>query len=404
MAVDEKTLQKINEAVTELRAEVEKVSPNMEKVEKLNASLDKFEEENQKMVEEATRLANENKEMAEKINILDKNLCKMTEVSGEKKDAYRNSPEYKALKAFAIEGGSAILNPEYKDYLRTDNNIQGGYTVHDQMANVILKQIEEISPVRKFARKWGTQTKSLLVPVRTGIPSAPYEGELESSSESTSTYRSETLTAYRQQATVGATMDILKFSGFNIETNIFTDANTSFAKTEGNKFLSGTGVKEPEGILVNASITSTDTTEAAGAVTGAGLFDDVIVMSGRLKVGYNPIYFFNKVTLAFLRTAKSTAGGYLWQVGGEKMPSQIAGFPYAIFQDMPSISDGAGSKIIGFGDLFAGYQILDSIAVSIVRDEYTQAAKALILFHINRWNTGQVAIPEAIQLLDVKAS
>lgn len=403
MAVDEKTLQAINEAVTELRAEVEKVNPSLEKIDKINAVLDKHEKANQEMVAEAQKVANENRELTEKINILDKNLCNMSNMTREQKDGYKATPEYKALKAFAVEGGQAIINPEHKDYLRTDNNIQGGYIVHDQMANIILKQVEEISPVRKFARKWGTQTKSLLVPVRTGIPSAPFEGELESSTTSNSTYRSETLTAYRQQATVGATMDILKFSGFNIETNIFADANASFAKTEGNKFLLGTGVKEPEGILVNASITSTDTTEAAGAVTGAGLFDDVINMSGRLKVGYNPIYFFNKTTLAFLRTAKSTAGGYLWQVGGEKMPSQIAGYPYSVFQDMPSISAGAGSKIIGFGDLFAGYQILDSIGVSIVRDEYTQAAKALILFHINRWLTGQVAIPEAIQLLDVKA-
>jgi HK97 family phage major capsid protein len=399
----EEDIKKVHQAIADLRKEIEKENPNNEKIKKLNDFLDTQEKSNQTMTAKITAQENEAKELKDQIAVLDKNICRISSGPGAHKDAYKETPEYKALSAFCKQG-LAMMSEEHKTNLRTDDNNQGGYLVHDQMASLILKEIEEISPVRQFARKWSTKTKSLIIPVRSSIPTAAYEKELEAGGQSKSNYRSETLTGFRQQAIIGATQDIISFANFAIESEIITDAKLSFATAEGNKFLLGTGVKEPEGILVNANIVTTDTTEAvAGPVTGAGLFDDVINMIGRLKIGYNPIYFFNRTTLAFLRTAKSTAGGYLWEVGGTNMPNQIVGFNYAIFQDMPSISDGAGAKILGFGDLFAGYSILDSIQMSLIRDNITQAGKALILFYLNRWNTGQVVIPEAIKLLKVKA-
>jgi hypothetical protein len=41
--------------------------------------------------------------------------------------------------------------------------------------------------------------------------------------------------------------------------------------------------------------------------------------------------------------------------------------------------------------------------MSVVRDEFTQKKKAIVEFTMNRWNYGQVTLPEAIKLLEIKS-
>ena len=94
-------------------------------------------------------------------------------------------------------------------------------------------------------------------------------------------------------------------------------------------------------------------------------------LTGELKVGYNPLFGFNRQTLAFLRTLKGTNGQYLWQASlGEGAPGTIAGLPYAVMQDMPSIATNALSVILG--DFARGYQIIDRTGTAVIRDDYTR--------------------------------
>ena len=79
----------------------------------------------------------------------------------------------------------------------------------------------------------------------------------------------------------------------------------------------------------------------------------------------------------------------------------INGFPYLIADDMPDIAN--GSKSIAFGDFLRGYTIVDRTGLSVVRDEYTQKKLAIVEFTLNRWNTGQVTLPEAIKIITTKA-
>lgn len=400
-------LQDIQSAVTKLREDVEgKITLTEDEKTKINSFIDDYEVKGQEMLAKEKEKEEKERTQAEKIELLEKKLVDMSVFNKPAVDdtkAYKNSAEYKAISFLCSHGEqAAFANMEFKDYLRTDVGEQGGFLVPEMMTNVLLKEIQEISPVRQFARKWGPfGAKTIIVPVRVGIPSAPYQKELEEGTNTDSTYRAENITAYRQQADVGATQDILSFANFDMESQIMSDANESFAKTEGEKFILGTGVKEPEGILANDNIETIDT------VTGTTLtLDDVILLSAQLKIGYNPIYFFNREVLVNLRVEKDSNGNYLWRVGGQSQPTQINGYNYAIFQDMPGKTSGAwvaGDSVVGFGDLFQGYSIYDSIAMSVIRDNVTQKKKGLIEFAVNRWNTGQVVLPEAIKLLVIKA-
>ena len=229
------------------------------------------------------------------------------------------------------------------------------------------------------------------------IPVATYEGETDAGGDSNSTYENETITTFRQTFSAPITMDMLMDSAFNMESEIMSDAAEAFALGEGNNFVNGVGAKTPKGFLqdsrVGGLISSTSGTIDA---------DDVILISGELKVGYNPTYVFNRRTLASLRTLKATDGNFLWAPGlNGVVANTINGSPYSIAEAMPDIA--SNSKSIAFGDFLRGYTIVDRTGLSVIRDEFTLKKKAIVEFTLNRWNTGQVVLPEAIKVITTKA-
>lgn len=394
----EEDLKKINEAMKTLRAEHEKgVKANQEVIDKCHKALDGFEGKNQALVKQITAAENESRQLKEDLKVLDKTICRISSLPGGKKASYKDSIEYKTLQAFVAKGEKG-LSAEQKALLATDDNSQGGFTLQTAMSADILKQVEEISPIRPAARKFLVKTKTLGIPIRTSIPTATFEGEREAGNPSASKYKLENLTAHAQDITTPITRDLINFSAFDMVGNMTQDAVLGFAQSENRLFLQGSGHKQPEGILVNAAVIS-GSKESAGS--GVVSLDDVIQLGATLKQGYKGKYYFNKQTLAVLRTEKDSNGNYLWAIGGERLPMEINGDNYIIAQDMPDIA--AGALPIIFADLFMGYTILDSIAMEVVRDEVTRKTERIIEYTWFRWLTGQVTIAEAIKALKVKA-
>lgn len=390
------TINDVLSGVKELREEFDKKSPNFDKIEKIEKVLAAHEEANQKMVVESKAAENRETEMKERMDVMEAEMARAGG-PGDGKN-YRDGAEYKALAHFVKMGGYA-LDAEQKASLRTDNDVQGGYLVAAEMDNMITKKITEVSPIRSIARVRTISSKSLSVPVRNTIPSAQYEGEAEQGPEDTSTYSNETLTAFRQTVTVPITMDMLMDASFDMESEIMSDGAESFALGEGSGFVAGTGFKQPEGFTVDSRVVANARTSAASGTIG---FDDMMNLTGDLKTGYNPVYVFNRRTLAFLRTLKGTDGHPLWQPGmNGVVTNTINGFPYLIANDMPDIA--SNSVSVAFGDFARGYTIVDRTGMAVIRDELTQKRNAIVEFTLQRWNTGQVTLPEAIKVLKTKA-
>ena len=359
-----------------------------EKVEKMMNSMNLADENLQEQTKKFIQSENEKKAQEERIVNLEKKL--MTANSGSKAD-YKQSPEFKAINEWCRKGDG--IGIEHKDYLRTDVVSQGAATVPESMAPNMLKELTEVSPVRALAKKWTIQTKTLAVPIRTTLPTATFEGEAEEVIESTPRYISEIMTAHRQDTLIPITRDILSFSAFDMTNSISSDAITAFAQSEGNKFILGTGVKQPQGILdPTANIAQFDSS-ASGVVS----MDDVITLSGELKIGYNPVYSFNRKTLVALRVEKDANGNYLWRAGGESQPTEINGFKYVIMQDMPDIASDSLSVL--FGDYFRGYNILDSLQMELIRDDLTRKKQTMVEFYWNRYLDGRVVLSEAFKIL-----
>lgn len=391
----EVTVKDAIDAVGELRKEVAQLSPDRDKLEKLNEILDKHDVANQAVVKEAEAAKSRQEELEAKFRDLELELARATPTQ---EKALMDQPEMKAMLQY-MRFDKMDLSKEEKALLRTDADTQGGYLAPVEMDNAIVKKITEVSDIRSIARVRSISAKAIDLVIRSSIPAATWESETETGADSTSLYARETVTPFRQTFTSPITLDMLMDAAFSMESEIMSDAGEAFAKGEGAGFVAGTGVKEPEGFLTNADILANVRESAASGVVDA---TDVILLTGDLKVGYDPTYVLNRLTLAQLRTLKSTTGAFLWQPGmNGPVANTINGFPYIIANDMPNI---AGSSLsVAFGDFRSGYTIVDRTGLSVVRDEFTLKKQAIVEFTLSRWLTGQVTLPEAIKVLQTKA-
>jgi HK97 family phage major capsid protein len=411
----EPTNNEIMEAVTLLRADAEKGMLAPEVKERLNTVLDQHEDSNQKIVaaQESAKAASDElvivkeeleskgakiTEITETLETLERELARKGSQAPMDPAAYRETPEFKALQDFVAKGDNASV--ESKALLRTDSAVDGGVLVTTEMDSQITKKITEIDNIRSVARVRSIGSKSIELAIRNTIPVATYEGEAETGDDSASTYENETVTPFRQTFTTPITQDQLQDAAFDMESEITSDAGEAFAFGEGNGFVLGSGHKVPEGFIANATL------QAAARVTAAsGILDPeaLILLTGDLKVGYDPTYVLNRRTLAFIRTMKATTGQFLWMPGmNGPVASTLNGFPYILANSMPE-HDTNGAYSVAFGDFRRGYTIVDRTGMSIIRDNVTRKKKAIVEFTMNRWNTGRVTLPEAIKLLQIKA-
>ncbi len=415
------TLDEVHGAVKTLREEVKSASVDVEKVARIETFLDEAEEKvftpitiaKQQLEQRETEV----KELVAKLETSNASAAEIKERMGTLELAlargvgsaadrdYKESPEYKALNEFCIRGMGS-LDQEQKVLLRTDSAVDGGVLVTVELDTVITKKITEIDPIRTIARVRSIGGKSVELPIRNVIPVATYEGEAEQGTDSATTYQSSTVTPFRQTYTVPITMDMLMDAAFDMEAEIASDASEGFAFGEGAGFVNGSGHKEPAGFVANANLQT-----AARETAASGVLDPeaVILLTGDLKVGYDPVYVLNRRTLALIRTfrgdaatAGDEAGQFLWMPGmSGAVAATLNGFPYVLANSMPDV--GAGTFAMAFGDFRRGYTIVDRTGMTVVRDEFSEKRKGIVEFTMNRWNTGQVTLEEPIKLLKIKA-
>lgn len=410
---DQTTLDEVKKATHELHTLVEKNMLAPEVKEKINNLLDGYEDQNAQFVQEKARADTNEvqvKELTEKLEAEGKSRVEVQERvetleaeiahKANKGDAdYHDSPEYKALHGFVVSGD---YTQEEKALLRTDSAVSGGFLVTTEMDSEITKKIVEIDGLRGVSRVRSISAKAVELAIRSTIPTAEFEGEGELGTDDNSTYENVTVTPYRQTFTTPITQDMLQDAAFNMESEVISDAQVAFAEGEAGSsgFIGGNGVKQPEGIISNATLQAGARETAVSNVLDP---EAMILLTGDLKTGYNPTYVLNRRTLAFLRTLRDTVGQFLWQPGmNGPMANTLNGFNYVLANSMPD-HDTGGAYAVAFGDFRQGYTIVDRTGLSVIRDDVSQKRKAIVEFTLNRWTTGKVVLPEAIKLLKIKA-
>lgn len=412
--------REVMEALNELRSEVEKKSVDPVKVDKIQTHLDKVEEKLVKAEKEKQALEEANKSLEEKSAKLERDMTAYGNTTAEIKEQLQNlakaharhnnaggrtekAAEVKAFDKYGQFGKEGMDATEAKALISSDTT-QGGVLIPYDYQIEISKNITEVSALRTVARVMTTSRNEVVIPARTALLSGGWVGSTETlSSTSQSSYGDNTINVNNIRIQVPVNRDTVSDSVFDIQAEVLSDVGERFAQIEGAGFITGTGAKMPEGILNNPNIQQF-TSKSASTITA----DALILLTGELKTGYDPRWLFNRQTLAYIRTMKTTGSGeYIFQQGlpgqalSSAVPSTVLGDPFLITPDMPSIA--AGALPVAYGDFKRGYRIADNTSMFMYRDDVTGLKDNNINFFFFKRVGGIVLLPEAIKLMLVSA-
>lgn len=281
--------------------------------------------------------------------------------------------------------------------IRTDVNSLGGFAIPESFSNQVVRKLTEISNIRAICTTGTIPTKSESIPVVNSIVGGGFYGEFVAIPTDTQMSGGNIrLTARRQGVVAVASNDEIDDAGFDLVGELQKQVAERFAKDEGIAALSGTSPTSFDGILTNSGVGFIK----SGSNT-AITFDALIDLTGEIESFYNPIYAFNRKTLAHIRKLKDEAGHYIWQAGnlGAGVPNQVNGINYVIMPDLPDVA--TGSFPVLFGD-FKQYKIADRKAMTILVDRNTLATSGQVRYVFEKRVAGGVIRPDAFIKLKIE--
>lgn len=363
---------------------------NDEKLAKINEELAKFEALNEAIQKAEAR----EKEFQDSLDRIEAKMNRPGNGSADAEVEIRT----KAFEEFARKGVSALTG-DYQNVLQVSDDNSAGRLATPEMVTSILKEIEEYSALRGLVTVRTTGSRSVQIPKRTGLPSAVWVGETQTRPDTEGlAYGMLDIPVHEATMAVPISNQMLEDSDFDIMNEIREGTAHGFAKQEAAAIISGDKDGKPEGFL-NAAGTVGKTSAAVNAI-GA---DDLISLKYGIKTAYatNGTFVLNRSTLERVRKLKDGNGQYLWASGlAAGRASTIDGEPYAEMPDMPNV--GTGLKPVAFGDWKRGYILVDRVAMSMLRDDYTRAGNGQVLFRWRRRLGGAVSIAEAISVLTIQ--
>lgn len=309
--------------------------------------------------------------------------------------------ETRAFNHFVRQGREAMGAEEIRS-LRVSDDSQGGYLAPDAFVGELLRNVVQFSPIRSVARVANTASGAVILPKRTGTLTAQWVGETSDRSDTAPAYGQNRYPVHELACYVDVSNAMLEDSALDIAAELSFDFAEEFGKAEGTAFLTGSGSLKPAGIMNDAGLAHTISGHAS-QVTADGIIQAYHDLPSAYRA--NGVWLMNSNTVATVRKLKdSVTGAYLLLTGGiaGAPATTLLGRPVLECPDMDDI--GAGKFPIVFGDFGQGYRIFDRVALSVLRDPYSQAANGMTRFHARRRLAAGVAKTEALRKIKIAAS
>ena len=341
-------------------------------------------------------------ERMEQMAAMDAQLSKPTSVpltgkplNGDKPKSGRASDEYKA----------AILNAlrtnfrQVSDVLSEGVDANGGYLVPEEYDSRLIDTLTEENIMRKLGHTITTSGEHK-INIAATKPAAAWIDEGGALSFGDATFAQINLDAHKLHVAVKVTEELLYDNAFGLESYIIEQFGKALSNAEEDAFLNGDGVGKPLGLLSDKGGGEVAVTAASATAITA---DEIINLVYSLKRPYrkNAKFIMNDQTIAALRKLKDNNGAYLWQ------PSLQAGevdrlFAYEVYTSpyVPIIA--AGKPVIAFGD-FSYYNIGDRGTRSFAELKELYAGNGMVGFVAKERVDGKLILPEAVQILKMKA-
>lgn len=284
-----------------------------------------------------------------------------------------------------------------------------GIVVPSELYGEITRLAQKYSPLRPLCRviNIGTAASKFTLPVAVTGATGAWVGEVDARPETAAPTLSEV------QFNDAEIYFLIPLSQWLLEdtqvgTFLTEEIAAGIGRAEGKAILSGSGTKQPQGVLTTSMSADADGTRAFGSLqtvsTGnasAITADSLIALLYSLAPEYrqNCTWAMNSNTLSIVRRLQDSNGQYLWAQGiAAGQPQTLLGCPICECGDMPDIGPDAYPVIVG--DWQRGYALVDR-AMSVLRDPYS--AKPLVQVYTRKRVSGAVVDSCALKVLKVAA-
>lgn len=393
-------------------------------VEKINEAVAQMRAENDRRLAEIERKGYASAETEEKVNKLN---ARVTEMQAQLEETQKHGQRRST--AGGTDGDSDPRKAEYRKhftgFLRGTRGAEaallqaaasvgsdpaGGYAVPETLDTAIERYERDNSPMRTVCNVMTLSNENYEKLVSRGGAGSGWVGEEEARTET----GTPTLSALRPYfgeiyAEPKSTQKALDDIAIDVEAWLAEEVGIEFAEQENDAFTRGNGVKKPKGILGYTLSTDVDGTRAFGSIqkvnsgsAGAFVADKLIDLVHSLKRGYraNAQFMLSSLGLAAVRKLKDGQNNYLWQpdfAAGEG--GTLLGKPVIENDDMPDPAADANALL--FGDFRRAYTIYDVRGVRVLRDEFT--SKPHVKFYTTKRMGGMLVQDRAVKVYTLSA-
>lgn len=199
--------------------------------------------------------------------------------------------------------------------------------------------------------------------------------------------------------------DEMADSDVMLEATVMDSFSRALAEDEETMCVNGRGhaSQEQEGILLGTTVTRVLTT-AADAISAEDLLNLAYAVAKQYRK--NGRYLVPSTTELAMRKLRASGdgthftGNFLWQPAvAAGAPATFAGFPVENQEDIPAIGASAGCDVAIFGDLKAGYAIIDRQGMTVQRLVELFATAGMIGILVNQRAGACVIRPDALRVL-----
>lgn len=283
-----------------------------------------------------------------------------------------------------------------------DSETGGGFLVTPEVSAEIVNAVQETSPMRGLADVISIGSASLRINQDLDRPTSGWVGERAARTASTPpTVKQVEIYVHEMYAYPESTQAFLDDAAVNVEAWLTKFCGSAFALDEATAFINGDGVGKPRGILgyADGSVFGFVQRQACGG-TGSITGDDLIDLQTLLKEPYqaNAQWLIKRQLIGTIRKIKDGQGRYIWQPGlQDGKPNQLLDKPVNMAADLNSALVTATDGLAVYGDIKAGYQIVDRVGIRVLRDPYSN--KPMVGFYTTKRVGGGVKNFEAIKVL-----
>lgn len=340
----------------EIKAMADEIKGNIGAYAETKAAIEEFKKQNKDLLEAVAEMQTK---MAKGITVGNTNIY--------------DRPEVKSM------GNWMKQNAEGKA-MTVNYGPSGGYVVPPVLVAQVQMQLRDMDPIRQYANIISITGSLAEVPYEDTDADAEWVGEIETRNNTTAPGLGlNNIPVNTLQATIPVSRNLLADGVINVEQYVIDRVMNKFGRKEGAAFVTGAGVKTPQGIFTSSKLTTMN-----GGSTSAITCDNLIDLKANLPsaIDADAVYIMNKKTAAYLRKLKDTYGQYLWQPAmSAGMPPTFDGQPVVIAPSAPVMASAAIPIVYG---RLKDYTIVDRMDIDMIRDETTAKKTNQIEFTFNK--------------------